>query len=179
MLGARQWSTRRSGPLAPAVSAFLGAGGYFRGELVVHSDEWTTGSSSFCFFGGKWLLSGRASGPLDGVDHWLQLFLPFWGLEATFEARQWSTRPSGPLAPAFSAFLGARGRFRGALVVHSTEWTTSSGGIYLFRRPAPCSLFPKHKRSPATRMAGLFAVNGIVCGVRCRRSRCRIRLGGR
>ena len=84
---ARQWPTRPSGPLAPAFSAFLGARGYFRGAPVVHSTEWTTGSSYFCLFGGKWLLSGCASGPLDGVDHWLRLFLPFWGLEATFKAR--------------------------------------------------------------------------------------------
>ena len=134
---------------------------------MVHSDEWTTGSSSFCFFGGKWLLSGRASGPLDGVDHWLQLFLPFWGLEATFEARQWSTRPSGPLAPAFSAFLGAGGYFQGALVVHSTEWTTSSGGIYLFRRPAPCPLSQNTKEALPLEwqgcllLTGLFAVLGV------------------
>ena len=104
-LWARQWSTRWSGPLASAFSDFLGARGYFRGTPVVHSTEWTTSSGFFCLFGGWWPLSGRASGPLDGVDHWLRLFLPFWGLEATFRARQWSTRPSGPLAPAISAFL--------------------------------------------------------------------------
>ena len=53
------------------------------------------------------------------------------------------------------------------LVVHSSEWTTSSTRIYLFRQPAPCSLFPKYKRSPALEwqgcllLTGLFAVLGV------------------
>ncbi len=82
-------------------------------------------------------------------------------------ARQWSTRRSGPLAPALSAFLRARGYFRGALVVHSTEWTTGSTRIYLFRRPAPRSLFPKHKEALPLEwqgcllLTGLFAVFGV------------------
>lgn len=44
---------------------------------MVHSSEWTTGSSFFCLFGGWRLLSRRASGPLDRVDHWLYQNLSF------------------------------------------------------------------------------------------------------
>ena len=42
----------------------------FSRELVVHSTEWTTGSALFLDFGlGSGLFPG-ASGPLDRVDHW-------------------------------------------------------------------------------------------------------------
>ena len=88
-------------------------------------------------------------------------------LEVAFEARQWSTRPSGPLAPAFSDFLGAGGYFLGELVVHSTEWTTGSTRIYLFRQPAPRSLSQNTKEALPLEwqgcllLTGLFAVFGV------------------
>ena len=86
---------------------------------------------------------------------------------AIFGARQWSTRPSGPLAPAFSGFLGASGHFQGAPVVHSEEWTTGSARIYLFMRPAPCSLSQNTKEALPLEwqgcllLTGLFAVLGV------------------
>ena len=43
----------------------------FPTELVVHSTEWTTGSQLFPCFAPFSQLSGPASGPLGGVDHWL------------------------------------------------------------------------------------------------------------
>ena len=39
-----QWSTRRSGPLAPGFCPVLLPFPWFPAELVVHSAEWTTGS---------------------------------------------------------------------------------------------------------------------------------------
>ena len=41
----------------------------FLPELVVHSTEWTTGSQLLPRFAPLSQLSGRASGPLGGVDH--------------------------------------------------------------------------------------------------------------
>ena len=38
---------------------------------MVHSAEWTTGSQLFLAFDLVSALSRGASGPLDGVDHWL------------------------------------------------------------------------------------------------------------
>ena len=51
--------------------------GWFLGELVVHSTEWTTGAALFLVFA---LVSDDfrgASGPLDRVDHWRGAFLGF------------------------------------------------------------------------------------------------------
>ena len=54
---------------------------HFSQELVVHSTEWTTGSRLCGAFGLVSALFQGASGPLDGVDHWLatlrQLCLSF------------------------------------------------------------------------------------------------------
>ena len=52
-------------------------------------------------------------------------------------------------------------------VVHFQEWTTSSGGIYLFMRPAPCSLSQNTKEALPLEwqgcllLTGLFAVLGV------------------
>ena len=51
---------------------FLG----FCPELVVHSAKWTTGSQLLARFAPFSGISIRASGPLDGVDHWLLAFSP-------------------------------------------------------------------------------------------------------
>ena len=56
----------------------------FSGELVVHSTEWTTGSRLFLAFGPVSELFRAASGPLDGVDHWLMTFPGFWPSFRTF-----------------------------------------------------------------------------------------------
>jgi len=66
---------------------FFGASGQvaaFFGELVVHSTEWTTGSQLFRAFDPVSALSRAASGPLDGVDHWLMTFPSFWPSFGTF-----------------------------------------------------------------------------------------------
>ena len=53
------------------------------------------------------------------------------------------------------------------LVVHSSEWTTSSTRIYLFMRPAPCSLSQNTKEAlpfewqGCLLLTGLFAVLGV------------------
>ncbi|ESK65724.1 hypothetical protein GCWU000182_00789 [Abiotrophia defectiva ATCC 49176] len=44
---------------------------------MVHSAEWTTGSRLFRLFSHFWVLSSLASGPLDGVDHWLAAWALF------------------------------------------------------------------------------------------------------
>ena len=49
----------------------------FLTEPVVHSTKWTTGFQLLPWFEPFSRLSGRASGPLDGVDHWLLAFAPF------------------------------------------------------------------------------------------------------
>ncbi len=49
----------------------------FHEELVVHSTKWTTGSYLFLAFVPVSALSRVASGPLDGVDHWLMTFPGF------------------------------------------------------------------------------------------------------
>ena len=46
-----QWSTRRSGPLAPSFCPVLGLFPSFPAELVVHSAEWTTSSWRLPYFG--------------------------------------------------------------------------------------------------------------------------------
>ena len=46
-------------------------------ELVVHSKEWTTGSHLFGAFDLVSATFRGASGPLDGVDHWLAAFWAF------------------------------------------------------------------------------------------------------
>ena len=56
---------KKKGTVAPHV---------FLPEPVVHSTEWTTGSQLLPRFGPVSPVSGRASGPLDGVDHWLSAF---------------------------------------------------------------------------------------------------------
>ena len=43
----------------------------FLPEPVVHSTKWTTGSQLLPCFAPFSQLSGPASGPLGGVDHWL------------------------------------------------------------------------------------------------------------
>ena len=50
----------------------------FLTEPVVHSTEWSTGSQLLPRFAPLSPVSGRASGPLGGVDHWLPAFAPFW-----------------------------------------------------------------------------------------------------
>ena len=47
------------------------------GELVVYSSKWTTGSALFLVFALFLAVSLGASGPLDGVDHWLGAFPGF------------------------------------------------------------------------------------------------------
>lgn len=47
-------------------------------ELVVHSTEWATGSQLLTQFALFSRLSLRASGPLDGVGHWLLAFGPVY-----------------------------------------------------------------------------------------------------
>ena len=80
-------------------------------ELVVHSAEWTTGSQLLPRFAPFSTVSGRASGPLDRVDHWLLAFA---------------------LVCPFPQFLTE-------LVVHSTEWTTGSQLLPRFAPFSPVS----------------------------------------
>ena len=54
-----------------------------------HSLKWTTGSALFLVFALFLAVSLGASGPLDGVGHWLDAFPDFW--------------------PGFADFLGASG----------------------------------------------------------------------
>ena len=49
----------------------------FLPEPVVHSTEWSTGSQLLPRFAPLSPVSGPASGPLDGVDHWLLAFALF------------------------------------------------------------------------------------------------------
>ena len=72
-----QWSTRRSGPLARKFSWLLTRFRHFPRQLVVHSKEWTTGSRLFGAFDLVFVLFPGASGPLDGVVHWLTIFRGF------------------------------------------------------------------------------------------------------
>ena len=58
-----EWST--GSQLLPCFAPFS----RFPAELVVHSTEWTTGSQLLPWFEPFSRLSGRASGPLDRVDH--------------------------------------------------------------------------------------------------------------
>ncbi|ESK64991.1 hypothetical protein GCWU000182_01723 [Abiotrophia defectiva ATCC 49176] len=60
------------------------------------------------------------------MDHWLVPLPSFCPGFGTFPGSQWSTRQSGPLARTFSWLLTQFPHFPGELVVHSTEWTTSS-----------------------------------------------------
>ena len=57
---------------------FAACFGRFLGELVVHSTEWTTGAGLFLVFGLVLAFSRDASGPLDGVVHWLGTLHRFW-----------------------------------------------------------------------------------------------------
>ena len=93
---------------------------------MVDSKEWTTGSRLFLAFDSFSTLPRAASGPLDGVDHWLTAFPGFWPVFDTFPGSQWSTLRSGPLAHGFSWLLTHFRHFLGQLVAHSTEWTTGS-----------------------------------------------------
>ena len=54
------------------------------GELVVYSSKWTTGSALFLVFALFLAVSLGASGPLDGVDHWLGAFPGFWPVLGDF-----------------------------------------------------------------------------------------------
>ena len=58
---------------------------------MVHSTEWTTGSRLFGDFDPVSALSQGASGPLDGVVHWLTTFRAFDLVSALFPGA------SGPL----------------------------------------------------------------------------------
>ena len=71
----------------------------FLTELVVHSTEWSTSSRLLPCFAPLSQLSGLASGPLDGVVHWLPAFALFC---AFFPV---SDRASGPLALGFCPVL--------------------------------------------------------------------------
>ena len=53
------------------------------------------------------------------------------------------------------------------LVVHSTEWTTSSTRFYLFMRPAPYSLSQNTKEALPLEWQGCFLLTGLfaVLGV--------------
>ena len=93
---------------------------------MVHSTEWTTGSRLFGAFDQVSALFPEASGPLDGVVHWLAAFKAFDPVSALFPGSQWSTLKSGPLAHGFSGLLARFLPFSEELVVHSFEWTTSS-----------------------------------------------------
>ena len=88
--------------------------GWFLGELVVHSTEWTTGAALFLVFA---LVSDDfrgASGPLDGVDHWRRAFPGFRPGSGIFPGA------SGPLdgvdhwLETFPCFFPVSGLFWGA-----------------------------------------------------------------
>ena len=108
-------------------------------ELVVHFQEWTT---SFLEKG-----RNRANAPKKR-----ELVVHFQEWATSFQEKG-SNQANAPK--------------RQELVVHFQEWTTSSGGIYLFKWPAPCSLFPKYKRSPALEWQGCLLLTGLfsVLGV--------------
>ena len=73
-----KWST--GSQLLPCFGHFPS----FLTEPVVHSTEWSTGSWLLPRFAPLSQLSGPASGPLDGVDHWLLAFAPFWAIFPSF-----------------------------------------------------------------------------------------------
>ena len=104
----------------------------FLPEPVVHSTEWSTGSQPLPRFGPVSQVSARASGPLDGVVHWLPAFAPVCAFFPGFQPSQWSTRQSGPLAFGFCPVLRPFPQFPAELVVHSAEWTTSSWRLPCF-----------------------------------------------
>ncbi len=56
----------------------------FLPEPVVHSTKWTTGSQLLPRFGPVSQVSARASGPLDGVVHWLPAFALFCAFFPSF-----------------------------------------------------------------------------------------------
>ena len=78
--------------------------GWFLGEPVVHSAEWTTGAALFLVFG---------------------LFLTIAG-ELVVHSTEWTT--GAALFLVFALFLA----FSEELVVHSTEWTTGAGPFLVF-----------------------------------------------
>ena len=92
----------------------------FLTEPVVHSTKWTTGSRLLPCFAPLSQLSGLASGPLDGVVHWLPAFALFC---AFFPV---SDRASGPLDKvvhwllAFAPFCASFPSFC------PSQWSTSS-----------------------------------------------------
>ena len=89
------------------------------------------------------------------------------GLLPRKSTSQWSTLERGPLATREMAEIRAFAPIRRELVVHSGEWTTGSARIYLFMRPAPCSLFQNTKEALPLEwqgcllLTGLFAVLGV------------------
>ena len=56
----------------------------FSEELVGHSPKWATSSTLFPDFGPFSAFSLGASGPLDGVDHWLDAFPGFCPVSGIF-----------------------------------------------------------------------------------------------
>ena len=78
--------------------------GWFLGEPVVHSAEWTTGAALFLVFG---------------------LFLTIAG-ELVVHSTEWTT---GSELFLVSVLFWA---ISGKLVVHSTEWTTGAGPFLVF-----------------------------------------------
>ena len=66
-----QWSTLKSGPLAPQKKAEFRAFATKKREPVDHSKEWTTGYPEKGRIPGFCHEIVRASGPLWRVDHWL------------------------------------------------------------------------------------------------------------
>ena len=68
MVHSKEWTT------GSRLFGLLAQFPHFSQELVVHSTEWTTGSRLFGAFGLVSALFPGASGPLDGVDHWLTTY---------------------------------------------------------------------------------------------------------
>ena len=90
---------------------FVACFGWFLGEPVVHSAEWTTGSELFL------------------------VFVPFSAIsgELVVHSMEWTTG-----AAPFLVF-GPFPAFSGELVVHSTEWTTGSALFLVFESsPKSC-----------------------------------------
>ena len=115
--------------------------GWFLGELVVHSTEWTTGAALFLVFA---LVSDDfrgASGPLGGVDHWRGAFLGFWPGSGLFPGA------SGPL-DGVDHWRGAFPRFRAGFALFPGA-SGPLGGVDHWRGAFPkfCSVFESSPKS--------------------------------
>ena len=114
-------------------------------EPVVHSFEWTTGSRLFGAFDLVFVLFPGASGPLDGVVHWLTTFKAFDPVSALFRGA------SGPLdgvvhwLTTFRAFDLVSALFPGASgpLDRVDHWLTAYRQLCLSFRLSPSLLSPR------------------------------------